>query len=259
MRTDRRIEGLGRHEGLDQKQIDRLGKGETADEADRKGDDADQQPPTQLDQVVHQGRPRRLDLGFVTIGQGQRSTAFLRATFGLAALAAAVLTVLVAAGPAALGLSEAAFGALVLATVAGFAAAFLAAGVRLAAGATACSALVDAPTSGHSSACWRHHRRFGRGRRQGRRCRRPGQPGVDVLERRIGLRPQRIHRPLPRPQRLDLLAQIVQFGLSRHFVEAGAELIGHRARLGHHLADATHQDRQILWPHDKQGHDADHH
>jgi len=26
-----------------------------------------------------------------------------------------------------------------------------------------------------------------------------------------------------------------------------------------HLADATHQHRQILWPHHKQGHQADHH
>mgnify|MGYP002652224797 CR=1 FL=1 len=91
-------------------------------------------------------------------------------------------------------------------------------------------------------------RRFGRG------------PGVNECgQRPVRLGAQGIHGPLPRPQGLDLLAQVVQFGLARHFVETGAKLIGHGAGLGHHLTDATHQDRQILWPHDKQGHQADHH
>jgi hypothetical protein len=94
VRPDGGIEGLRRHERLHKEQIDRLGKGETADETDREGDDADQQPPAQLDQMIHQRRARRLDLGFVTIGQGQRSAAFLRATLGVAAPAGVVLGVL---------------------------------------------------------------------------------------------------------------------------------------------------------------------
>ena len=57
---------------------------------------------------------------------------------------------------------------------------------------------------------------------------------------------------------LDFLAQLVQLGLARHLVEAGAELRRHRPHPGHELPKLAQQDRQILWPNKDQGRDGDH-
>ena len=56
---------------------------------------------------------------------------------------------------------------------------------------------------------------------------------------------------------LDLLAQVVQLGLPRHLVEAGAEFRRHAAHLGHELAEAAQQHGQVLGPHHDQRHDGD--
>ena len=48
--------------------------------------------------------------------------------------------------------------------------------------------------------------------------------------------------------RLDLAAQLIELGLAGHLVEAGAELGGHAAHLGHELADLAHQDGRSFGP-----------
>ncbi|MNQ92759.1 hypothetical protein D3C85_1081930 [compost metagenome] len=63
----RLMEGRRHHIGLDQEQIELIGHSETADEGHHEGHDAYQQPPAQLDQVIHQGRARGLDLGLVPV------------------------------------------------------------------------------------------------------------------------------------------------------------------------------------------------
>ena len=62
-------------------------------------------PLTQLDQVIHQGRSRRLDLGLVTVGGGQRSTALLRTVLGLAAAVLEAVLGLALAAVAVFGLA----------------------------------------------------------------------------------------------------------------------------------------------------------
>ena len=56
---------------------------------------------------------------------------------------------------------------------------------------------------------------------------------------------------------LDLAPQLVQFGLTGHLVEAGAELIGHASQLADPLADLAQHDRQVLRPDDDQRDDRD--
>ena len=57
--------------------------------------------------------------------------------------------------------------------------------------------------------------------------------------------------------RLDLLPELVELGLPRELVEAGAELRGQRAHAADELADAAHQDRQVLGSDDDQRDSAD--
>ena len=53
--------------------------------------------------------------------------------------------------------------------------------------------------------------------------------------------------------RLDLLAQLVELRLAGHFIEAGAELIGHAPHLGRELAKLAQHHRQILGTDHDQG------
>jgi hypothetical protein len=85
------------------------------------------------------------------------------------------------------------------------------------------------------------------------------QAGVDIGEHLIdagvagavsGL--QRIHE-LAGAQGLDLAAQLVELRLAGHLVEAGAELVGHAARLGHPLPKLAQQQRQVLGADHDQG------
>src|SRR5437868_13007293 len=50
-------------------------------------------------------------------------------------------------------------------------------------------------------------------------------------------------------QRLDLLAQLVEFRLARHLIEAAAEFVGHVAGLSRPLAGGPHHLGQILGTH----------
>ncbi len=60
-------QGVGQGEGAQQELIELLGIDETDHEADRQRAGADDQPLTQLDQVLHQGRAGGLDLGLVAM------------------------------------------------------------------------------------------------------------------------------------------------------------------------------------------------
>src|SRR5690606_4280721 len=97
---------LGRHfERVQQGDVDRTGEAETDDEAQGQGRDADDQPVAQLDQVIEQGRARRIDVGFV-VDTSHASTCvfFVRGLAGvLAVLAAGLGAALLAAPGAALG------------------------------------------------------------------------------------------------------------------------------------------------------------
>ena len=70
-------------------------------------------------------------------------------------------------------------------------------------------------------------------------------PGVGVVGRSF-----KYHRPRGVFLQLaDFGAQFIEFGLTRHVVEATAELIRHRARASRPLAGSAHQTRQILRSH----------
>ena len=80
----RGVQGIGRLKRLDEPDLDVRGEEEADEEGQDEGHHADDQTPAQLDQVLHQGRARRLDLGLVGLGPTHSSTLLARGVRGLA-------------------------------------------------------------------------------------------------------------------------------------------------------------------------------
>ena len=67
-----------------------------------------------------------------------------------------------------------------------------------------------------------------------------------ILHAHASFKANRGLQGLSRPQRLNLSTQLVELGLTRHFVKTGAELRRHPSHMRQEPTDLAHQHGQIL-------------